>query len=249
MPPVTAPTGLHTSSQEEDYFIDSLSSHSQFNPSAASTLTSDSMNSDPMNSDPYGTDDGDYLQIRKISDVSVYSEPPSLLEASYLDTGDASSSFNYRHPSELNISLPNLTSAADSALPNITVASDDPSGEFFPDNDGSLPGPSGLLSACHSNISTSPLQDIPEGIQMELEGVSMDDNTAGLLSYRVSNSPIPSSPSAASVSSSSLSMQDMFDESSSMRELCDMLNESVSVGQADFTMTSMCVYCYFSIVW
>lgn len=57
----------------------------------------------------------------------------------------------------------------------------------------------------------------------------------GLFGYR-GNSSIPSSPSA-SVSSSSISMQEMFDDSPSVKELCEMLSESVSMQHSDRMLT------------
>ena len=93
-----------------------------------------------------------------------------------------------------------------------------------------------------SRLSLSPLQDIPEGIQMELENpliffphVPLDPEQ---FPYRES-SPIPSSPSVASLSSPSL-----FDptESPSVIELCELIGESSKVQHGDFshlTLTGM----------
>ena len=56
-----------------------------------------------------------------------------------------------------------------------------------------------------------------------------------LLQYRTS-SPVPSSPSIASVSSrSTVSTHDFFDESPSVVELCEMLSESPNVRHQDFS--------------
>ena len=95
--------------------------------------------------------------------------------------------------------------------------------------------------------SLSPLQDIPEGVQMELHspmpvvhlhGRTLDLDQYNLYDYR-NASPIPSSPSIASTSSpSTVSMHDMlFDskESLSVLELCEMLGETSNVQHRDFS--------------
>ena len=62
--------------------------------------------------------------------------------------------------------------------------------------------------------------------------------SGGFLGYRAGTATsIPSSPSAASVSSSTMSMQDRFEDSPSVKELCEMLSESVNMQQADRTLT------------
>ena len=50
---------------------------------------------------------------------------------------------------------------------------------------------------------------------------------------QVGHSPIPSSPSA----SSTVSTQELFDDSPSVKQLCEMLSESVSMHQTDMTLT------------
>ena len=91
--------------------------------------------------------------------------------------------------------------------------------------------------------SLSPLQDIPEGVQMEvhssmpsihLQGSSLDFDH--LYNYRT-GSPIPSSPSVASTSSPSTVHERLFDsgESPSVIELCEMLGETSNVHHRDFS--------------
>ena len=101
-------------------------------------------------------------------------------------------------------------------------------------------------SASHSPSlpqSLSPLQDIPEGMQMEvhssmpsihLQGSSLDFDH--LYNYRT-GSPIPSSPSVASTSSPSTVHERLFDsgESPSVIELCEMLGETSNVHHRDFS--------------
>ena len=91
--------------------------------------------------------------------------------------------------------------------------------------------------------SLSPLQDIPEGVQMELHSPMPVVQFNGrdqhnLYDYR-NGSPIPSSPSVASTSSpSTVSMHEMlFDskESLSVLELCEMLGETSNVQHRDFS--------------
>jgi len=91
--------------------------------------------------------------------------------------------------------------------------------------------------------SLSPLQDIPEGVQMELHSPMPVVQFKGrdqpnLYDYR-NASPIPSSPSVASTSSpSTVSMHEMlFDskESLSVLELCEMLGETSNVQHRDFS--------------
>jgi len=97
---------------------------------------------------------------------------------------------------------------------------------------GLLPIPS-TSTAQQNCISPSPLQGIPEGIQIRLEN-ALGENCVDLLNYRTAPS-IPSSPSAASASSSNVSMHDPFEDSPSVRELCEMLSESPNVQQTDFS--------------
>ena len=89
----------------------------------------------------------------------------------------------------------------------------------------------------------SPLQDITEGVQMELESpvhtlLSFEGNELNLYgSHRpVCSSPNPSSPSLGSVSSLS-TVSSLFDanESPSVIELCEMLSQSPNVHQRDFS--------------
>lgn len=91
--------------------------------------------------------------------------------------------------------------------------------------------------------SVSPLQDITEGVQMELENpvhtlLAFEGNELNLYgSHRpVCSSPIPSSPSLGSVSSLSTASS-LFDpsESPSVSELCELLSQSPNVHQRDFS--------------
>ncbi len=89
-------------------------------------------------------------------------------------------------------------------------------------------------SSCLSSISG--LQDIPEGLQMDLEEVPFM-HQLNVCDYRTGVSSVPSSPGQASVSShSSLSANDVFDGGSpSVLELCEMLSESTNVQKHDFS--------------
>ena len=170
---------------------------------------------------------------RKISQVSVYSEPlmdgsQNVPRQSCLSPDD-----------QLHLSLPNL-STTDVMFPSITIAESD---SYFLDKDTYLSTSSTFSNAAahQDNLSPSIPQNIPKGVQTQL-GRTMDE-CPGLLSHRSSHS-IPSSPSAASVASSTVSAQDMLDESPSVRELCEMLSESANVQQTDFshmTLTGLCV--------
>ena len=105
-----------------------------------------------------------------------------------------------------------------------------------------------VSSASHSPSlpqTLSPLQDIPEGMQMEvhssmpsihLQGSSLDLERSSLYNYRT-GSPIPSSPSVASTSSPSTVHERLFDtgESPSVIELCEMLGETSNVHHRDFS--------------
>lgn len=178
--------------------------------------------------------------VRKTSDVSVYSEP--LLSVEHLDQGSS-------HPystNQLHLSLPDLTSS-ESPFPSITVANTDgigymdgvgPSGDAFPCTVG--PGILPTMASspnCRDNMSLSLLQDIPEGAQIDIREL-MDGVSGGFFGYR--GNSIPSSPSA-SVSSSSMSMQEMVDDSPSVKELCEMLSESVSMQHSDRMLTGLWV--------
>ena len=112
--------------------------------------------------------------------------------------------------------LPSLTDA-DAAFPDFMTMTE--SDNCFMETSGnSTRSPGGVrLNTPSFHTGPSPLQNIPKGIQMGLGG--MIENPMNSLGYRT-NSPIPSSPSAASVSSSSLLVQDMFEESPSVKELC-----------------------------
>lgn len=105
--------------------------------------------------------------------------------------------------------------------------------------------------------SVSPLEDITEGIQMELQSSPLGPPLqrgsgveVGDFDHYQSNSSIPSSPSLASISSqSTASVQDfdaLFDasDSPSVLELCELLSESPNVQQKDFshmTLSGKCV--------
>ncbi len=165
--------------------------------------------------------------VRKISDVSIYSEP--LMSGS----GDAPSPrlSHYHH-----LSLPNLTNADLTSFPSINITPTSSDNSFIDSGLSSLAGHAAMLS--NTSLSPSPLQDIPEGIQMELE--SSHDEISSLLGYR-GNCSRPSSP--ASIASSTVSIQDLFDEPPSIRALCEMLSESANVRQNDFSgmiLTGLC---------
>ena len=105
--------------------------------------------------------------------------------------------------------------------------------------------------ASFSHPASPLLLDIPEEIQMELDQATLQLPSLNLdfgLLYRTS-SPIPSSPSLASVSShSTLSQPEPpFDDSPSVAELCELMSESPNVRQSDFshmtlTGASACLY-------
>ena len=158
---------------------------------------------------------------RKISNTSTASEPVfdmlQVLSTSY-DHSDT------RH----HLSLPNLT------LPDSNMESSS-SGYASPIVGGRISSPIHNMGSASPN----PLQDIPEGIQMELESyMQYETDPLNLLDYR-SNSPAASSPSLASVSSrSTVSIQDasMFDsDTPSVVELCEMLSETANVKHHDFS--------------
>ena len=157
---------------------------------------------------------------------------------------------------QLNVPLPLPHSLCGSSnllspqgLPNLSYA-DEPN---FGGNRSGFRSPNtmGTRSPRSPRISLagpiSPLPDITEGVQMELESpvhtlVSFEGNSsteANLYdSYRpVCSPPIPSSPSLASVSSSHSTVSSRFDsnDSPSVIELCELLSQSSNVHWRDFS--------------
>ena len=181
--------------------------------------------------------------VRKISNVSIHSEPPLGGEQLELGLPPPGCSPPSHHPHHL--SLPDLAMVDVQRTPHVQEAATPTfiknlSTSAITGGVSGLASPvSGLLPAnpstpnSRNSISPSPLQDIPEGIRIEL-GSSMEESCADFWRYGT-NSPPPSSPSAASVSSSAVSVHDLFEESPSVRELCEMMSESPNVQQADFS--------------
>ena len=245
----------HTDRSHLNDFV--LSSHSSLSTSPAANLTPDtnpvtlhdhahlneivrskhSLSSSPATSlTPLTPDGSEYLRpvsrgdmVRKISDTSVHSEPIFDLE------GSLTSSHGYPAPqSQLHLSLPDLV-ADESAYPSISVDDTDSGGGISFNVDG--PSSSGAAMPRPSPNLSSPT--LLQGAQMKLIEMIEDIPEGFLGSYRT-NSSIPSSPSAASVTSSNMSMQDMFDESPSVKELCEMLSDSVNMQQSDMALTGTC---------
>lgn len=174
---------------------------------------------------------------RKISNTSISSEPLSFDSLRVPPTmyGASLESSSHHH-----LSLPNLTSLdaandQESSSPSLLETSQIGS----PIQSGSASG--GLMSSPCSHRSISPgvvLPDIPEGVQVHSPMTQFDPNqfSMDLLQYRTS-SPVPSSPSIASVSSrSTVSTHEFFDsESPSVVELCELMSESANVRHQDFS--------------
>lgn len=183
--------------------------------------------------------DTNHTVHRKISNSSVSSEPV------YNMPQPASSSQPYG--TDTHLSLPNLV------LPELNTESSSHSGYSSPITGGRISSPIHNMSTVSS---PSALQDIPEGIQMELENsipsyMQYDGDPLNLFDYR-SGSPAASSPSLASVSSrSTVSIQDstMFDsDAPSVVELCEMLSESANVKHHDFSHMTLTGELYIELV-
>ena len=135
-----------------------------------------------------------------------------------------------------HLSLPDLTLSDDTLHPSTSSDVDTWSQFYSEHNQPSTQSTSARSSSC---LSSGPLQDIPEGLQMELDDVPPALHQLDVYDYRTGGSSIPSSPGQASVSSrSSISGYDniMFETGSpSVFELCEMLSESPNVQQNDFS--------------
>lgn len=168
---------------------------------------------------------------RKISNTSISSEPLLFDSLRVPPTmyGAAESSHH-------RLSLPNLT--------NLDTANDQGSSSLLETSQIGSPiqsGSGGFTSSPCSHRSISPgvaLPDIPEGVQVRSPMTQFDPSqfSMDLLQYRTS-SPVPSSPSIASVSSrSTVSTHEFFEnESPSVVELCELLSESPNVRHQDFS--------------
>ena len=167
---------------------------------------------------------------RKISNTSISSEPLSFDSLRVPPTMyGASESSHHR------LSLPNLT--------NLDTTNDQGSSLLETSQIGSpvQSGSGGFTSSPCSHRSISPgvaLPDIPEGVQVRSPITQFDPSqfNMDMLQYRTS-SPVPSSPSIASVSSrSTVSTHEFFEnESPSVVELCELLSESPNVRHQDFS--------------
>ena len=131
------------------------------------------------------------------------------------------------------------------SLPNLAnLDTNDQGSSSLEPSQGGSPihcGSGGFTSSPCSHRSISPnvaLPDIPEGVQIRSPMTQFDPSqfNMDLLQYRTS-SPVPSSPSIASVSSkSTVSTHELFEnESPSVLELCEMLSESPNVRHQDFS--------------
>ena len=181
---------------------------------------------------------------RKSSNTSICSEPlpfDSLRVPPTMFGGSDSMASNRHH-----LSLPNLANLD-------TNEQGQSSSSLLEPTQGGSPipcGSGGFTSSPCSHRSISPgvaLPDIPEGVQIRSPMTQFDPAqfNMDLLQYRTS-SPVPSSPSIASVSSrSTVSTHEFFDsESPSVLELCEMLSESPNVRHQDFShmvLTGTCV--------
>lgn len=171
---------------------------------------------------------------RKISNTSISSEPLSFDSLRVPPTMYGASDSSSHH----HLSLPNLT--------NLDTANDQGSSSSSLLETSQIGSPiqsgsGGFTSSPCSHRSISPgvvLPDIPEGVQMHSPMTQFDPNqfSMDLLQYRTS-SPVPSSPSIASVSSrSTVSTHEFFEnESPSVVELCELLSESPNVRHQDFS--------------
>lgn len=170
---------------------------------------------------------------RKTSNTSISSEPLPFDSLRVPPTMYGSSESNFtRH----HLSLPNLT--------NIDANDQSQSSSMLESAQGGSPlqsGSGGFTSSPCSHRSISPgaaLPNIPEGVQIHSPQTQFDPSqfNSDLLQYRTS-SPVPSSPSIASVSSrSTVSTHEFFEsESPSVVELCEMMSESPNVRHQDFS--------------
>ena len=171
---------------------------------------------------------------RKSSNTSISSEPLPFdsLRVPPMMYGMSESTSTRHH-----LSLPNLA--------NLDANYQGQSSSSLPESSqGGSPiqgGSGGFTSSPCSHRSVSPgvtLPDIPEGVQIRSPLTQFDPSqfNVDLLQYRTS-SPVPSSPSIASVSSrSTVSTHEFFEsESPSVVELCEMLSESPNVRHQDFS--------------
>ena len=170
---------------------------------------------------------------RKFSNTSISSEPLPFDSLRVPQTMYGVSESNYtRH----HLSLPNLANL-DANDQGQSLSMVEPSQGGSPLQSGS----GGFTSSPCSHRSISPgmaLPNIPEGVQIRSPLTQFDPSqfNIDLLQYRTS-SPVPSSPSIASVSSrSTVSTHEFFEsESPSVVELCEMLSESPNVRHQDFS--------------
>lgn len=186
---------------------------------------------------------------RKSSNTSIRSEPLSFDSLQVPQTMFTASDSSYHR-----LSLPNLTTY-DSNDQGQSTSLMDPGSQgaaMSPIQSGS----GGFTSSPCSHRSLSPgvaLPDIPEGVQLHSQSplAQFDPGqfNVDLLHYRTS-SPVPSSPSIASVSSrSTVSTHEFFEsDSPSVLELCEMLSESPNVRHQDFSHMVLSGMCFESIL-
>ena len=167
---------------------------------------------------------------RKTSNTSISSEPLPFDSLRVPPTMYSTSESSHHH-----LSLPNLT--------NLDATNDQGSSLLETSQIGSpiQSGSGGFTNSPCSHRSISPgvaLPNIPEGVQVHSPMTQFDPSQFGMdfLQYRTS-SPVPSSPSIASVSSrSTVSTHEFFEnESPSVVELCELLSESPNVRHQDFS--------------
>lgn len=176
---------------------------------------------------------------RKSSNTSISSEPLLFDSLRVPPTmyGASEAMCNHRH----HLSLPNLTNLdandqGQCSSSSLLLEASQTGGSPIQCGSGTF-----TSSPC-SHRSISPgvvLPDIPEGVQIRSPHTNQYDPSqfnVDLLQYRTS-SPVPSSPSIASVSSrSTVSTHEFFEsESPSVVELCEMLSESPNVRHQDFS--------------
>ena len=245
-PPVSL---SHTSSPSSQHFSQSSIPGYQYSLSPQQQQQQLNHTRDSLSSSYLPCDTHLEPSIRKTSNVSIYSEPP--IGCDHTELGGFSPS-TYDCTSSFHLSLPNLaagegpssSSSSSSSFHHLqgslTLPYADPSSSVNVNPIPGLASPSaGLLPGnpstpnARSSISPSSLQGIPEEIQIRLQN-ALGENCMEFLKYRTVPS-VPSSPSATSASSSTMSMHDVFEESPSVRELCEMLSESPNVQQADFS--------------